>query len=117
MKPKTEGKELSLRPRVWKGDDVGRSHNRSRTAVVHVPASVHGTNYVTTALQPRVAPFMQNHPGYVLHQDNAPAHRARETQAYLAEEQIGDTHPWPAESPDMNVIEHVGTFSAVTSKR
>ncbi|GFN86562.1 transposable element tcb1 transposase [Plakobranchus ocellatus] len=42
-----------------------------------------------------------------IHQDNAPAHRARETQAYLAEEHMTVIHPWPAVSPDMNPIEHV----------
>ncbi|GFO32102.1 transposable element tcb1 transposase [Plakobranchus ocellatus] len=35
------------------------------------------------------------------------AHRARETQAYLAGQQIGVIHPWPAVSPDMSPIDHV----------
>ena len=74
---------------------------------MHVPAALDGANYVATILQPHVAPFMQNHAGYILQQDNAPAHRARVTQAYLAGQQIGVIHPWPAVSPDMNPIEHV----------
>ena len=50
---------------------------------------------------------MQKDPGYILQQDNAPAHRARMTQAYLAGQQIDVIHPWSAASPDMNPIEHV----------
>ena len=87
---------------VWGG--ITTDH---RKALVHVPAALNDANYVATVLQPHVAPFMQNHPGYTLQQDNVPAHRARVTQAYLAQQQFGFIYPWPAISPDMNPIEHV----------
>ncbi|GFN84307.1 transposable element tcb1 transposase [Plakobranchus ocellatus] len=102
-------------PKLWADDGVGWNHNRLKNSPVHIPAARNGTNYVTTILQLHVAPFMLNHPGYILQQDNDPAHRARETQAYLAGEQIGVIHPWPAVSPDINPT-MFGTFSAVTTQ-
>ena len=66
---------------VWGG--ITTDH---RTALVYVLAALNNANYVATILQPHVAPFMQNHPGYTLQQDNVPAHRARVTQAYLSQQ-------------------------------
>ncbi|GFO04395.1 transposable element tcb1 transposase [Plakobranchus ocellatus] len=48
-----------------------------------------------------------NHPGYILQQDNVPSHGVRETQAYLARQQIDVIHHWPAVSPNMIPIENV----------
>jgi hypothetical protein len=45
------------------------------------------------------------HP-FVLVQDNAPPHSARDTQNYLFDEGI-QTMQWPPHSPDMNIIETV----------
>ena len=87
---------------VWAG--ITTDH---RTALVHVPVTLTGANYIATILQPHVAPFMQNHQGYILQQDNAPPHRARATQAYLEGEDIDVIQPWPALSADLNPIEHV----------
>ena len=47
----------------------------------------------------------EQHP-FVLVQDNAPPHAARETQDYLFNEGI-QVMQWPKHSPDMNVIESV----------
>ncbi|GFN78768.1 transposable element tcb1 transposase [Plakobranchus ocellatus] len=40
-------------------------------------------------------------------QDNAQAHRAMETQAYLAGKQIDVIHPGPIVLPDMYPIEYI----------
>ncbi|GFO43435.1 transposable element tc1 transposase [Plakobranchus ocellatus] len=105
---------------VWGG--IRTDH---RTAFAHIPAALNGTNYEATILQPLMAPFMQSHPGYILQQENVPAHRARETQVYLAGQHIGVNYPlpaigvnypvpaigvnypWTAVSRDMSLIEHV----------
>ncbi|GFN81909.1 transposable element tc1 transposase [Plakobranchus ocellatus] len=84
---------------VWSGITINH-----RTAIVEMGP----TTYIVTILQPHVAPFMQNHLGYILRQDNDPAHRARETQAYIAGRQIGVIHPWLTESFNMKPIKHLG---------
>lgn len=43
---------------------------------------------------------------FILLQDNAPCHRSKQTMAHLREEEI-EVFPWPAISPDLNVIENV----------
>ncbi|GFN76227.1 transposable element tcb1 transposase [Plakobranchus ocellatus] len=50
---------------------------------------------------------MQNNPGYILQQGDTPAYHARETQAYLAGQQIGVIQPWPAVSSGTNPIDYV----------
>jgi transposase len=42
----------------------------------------------------------------ILAQDNAPAHRTRLTEQFLRGSAV-KTLPWPANSPDLNPIEHV----------
>ncbi|GFN78584.1 transposable element tc1 transposase [Plakobranchus ocellatus] len=96
MKPQGYGQVT-----VWGG--ITTDH---RTALVRIPAALNGTNYIATTWQPHVAPFMQNHLGYILKQDNTPAHRARKTQTYLAGQQIGVIHA-ALVSPDMNPFELV----------
>ena len=39
--------------------------------------------------------------------DNAPAHRAHITRAFLQQNNVPLLPNWPALSPDLNVIEHV----------
>ena len=43
---------------------------------------------------------------WVFQQDNAPIHTARLTRSWLTSKQIR-TLPWPARSPDLNIIENV----------
>ena len=55
---------------------------------------------------PLVHEFMNQHPGCIFMQDNAPAHRARTTIADLTARGIR-IMGWPPYSPDLNPIEHV----------
>ena len=43
---------------------------------------------------------------YVFQDDNAPVHRARSVMTYMAENRVNTT-TWPAQSPDLNIIENV----------
>lgn len=43
---------------------------------------------------------------YIFMDDNAPVHRARLVKNYLEENSIKTT-TWPAQSPDMNIIENI----------
>lgn len=46
-------------------------------------------------------------PGNVLQQDGAPAHTSSSTARYFEENNIRVLRPWPAQSPDLSVIENV----------
>ena len=62
--------------------------------------------YIDEILRPVVLPYIAAHPGMRFQQDNARAHSARITTAFLAQNAV-QTLPWPAYSPDMNPIEHL----------
>ncbi|GFO25755.1 hypothetical protein PoB_005226000 [Plakobranchus ocellatus] len=54
-----------IKPHPKAGNGVGGITTNRRTALVHIPAALNCAYKVATILQPLVAPFMQNHPGYI----------------------------------------------------
>jgi transposase len=57
-------------------------------------------------LEQYLLPFMNAQTEYIFQDDNAPAHTARVTKAWK-EDNLNETLPWPAQSPDLNPIENL----------
>jgi transposase len=76
--------------------------------LVPVEGNINGQKYINIIdnnLWPVIARhFPENN--YVFQDDNAPVHRARVVKAYMEENDINCTE-WPAQSPDLNIIENV----------
>ena len=68
--------------------------------------TVNGERY-RQLLQTELIPYARRHfrRNFLLQHDNATPHRARVVQDFLQQQQI-DQLPWPAYSPDCNLIEH-----------
>ena len=79
-----------------------------RSQLVSIRGNLTAQRYITDVLQPHLVPFLQqqNEP-VIFQQDNAPAHRAGVTQAFLQHHNVNVMIPWAAHSPDLNVIQHV----------
>lgn len=65
--------------------------------------------YIAQVLRPVVVPLFARRRRYVFQQDNAPAHRAQVTQAFLQQNNV-QMMDWPALSPDLNPIEQLWAF-------
>lgn len=86
---------------VWGGFSY-----RHRTPLHVFRANVTADVYVNQVLRPIVVPTFQNNLDLaIFQQDNATPHTARITRDFLAQQQF-QVMEWPANSPDMNPIEH-----------
>ncbi|GFU40592.1 transposable element Tcb1 transposase [Trichonephila clavipes] len=77
----------------------------SRSTLIVMRGTLTGQRYVDDILRPHVGPFLNGLPGAIFQQDNPRPHTARVTQDFLRHFQ---TLPWPARSPDLSPVEHVG---------
>ena len=71
---------------------------------------MNNVRYRNDIIDPHVLPLVRGMRGQVtFQQDNAPPHRARATIAHLQANNIRVMTPWPANSPDLNPLEIVGS--------
>lgn len=88
---------------IWGGISL---RGKTELAILN-GGTVTAQRYIEEVIRPHVIPFAQQiGPGFWLMQDNARPHTARATQAVLEESHI-QALPWPANSPDLNPIEHL----------
>lgn len=87
----------------------GIMHGR-RTQLIPIPDTMTGDRYVRNIIEPIIYP-LRNEIGdnFIFMDDNARPHRTRRVQNALEIEDI-QRLPWPANSPDMNPIEHMWDF-------
>ena len=87
---------------VWGG--ISEHH---RTPLYHVHGNMNAQVYRDQILAPLVVPTLQQiGPNAILQDDNATPHRARLVDTFLRQSNI-TRMDWPANSPDLNPIEHV----------
>ena len=76
--------------------------------LVLVQGNLTARRYVDDVLRPHLIPFKNQHvQPMTFQQDNAPAHRAIATRDFLQAANVQVMNPWPAQSPDLNPIEHM----------
>lgn len=85
---------------VW----AGISHGH-RTPLVFIDGRLTAQRYVDVILRPVVVPFVRQH-NVTFQQDNARAHVARLSMAFLQQNNV-DVLRWPPYSPDLSPIEHL----------
>ena len=87
---------------IWDGIVGGR-----KTRLIKVNCNLNAQGYINQILAIEAIPFIQRHGVCVtLQQENASPHTARVTQRYLPQNNV-NVLPWPANSPDLNPIEHI----------
>ena len=87
---------------VWAGVTMNQ-----KTRLCIVDGNLNAKRYVDEILQPVVVPFLgRMNQGAVLQDDNALPHRGRVVNEFIRQFSIRRLD-WPANSPDLNPIEHI----------
>ena len=86
---------------VW-----GGIMGRKKTNLIVVQDSLNAQGYNTQFLQSEAVPFLQRHGTAILMHDHARPYVANICRQFLNINNV-NVLPWPAVSPDMNLIEHI----------
>ena len=86
---------------VWGG--VSQHH---RTELVVIAGNLNAVRYREDILLTHLVHFLQAYPDMTLQHDNATSHTACSVRDSLQDRNVS-VLPWPAKSPDLNLIEHV----------
>ena len=89
---------------VW-----GGIMGRGKTNLIVVKGNLYAQGYINQILQPEAVPFLQRHGPAILMHDNSRPHVARICRQFLNRNNV-KVLPWPAVSPDINMIEHVWDY-------
>ena len=80
---------------------------RRKTNHIVVQGNLNAQGSINQILQPEAVPFFRRHGPAILMHDNARPPIARICRQFLNRNNV-KVLPWPALSPDMNLIEHIG---------
>ena len=82
---------------------------RRKPNLIVVQGNLKAQGNINQILQLEAVPFLQRHGPAILMHDNARAHVARICRQFLKRNNV-NVLPWPAVSPDMNLIEHIWDY-------
>ena len=88
---------------VW-----GSVPQHHRTELVVIAGNLNAVCYREDILLPHGVPFLHAPPDMTLQHDNATSHTDHYVCDFLQDRNVS-VLPWPAKSPDLNPIEHVGS--------
>ena len=100
--------DLSRIKEAYRSDVLGLRNIQGCWALVPVSGTVDSQKYIEISenyLRPSISWYFGDD-AVTLQQDNAPCHVSRVVQEYLNENDIF-TIEWPAQSPDLNILENI----------